>query len=96
MGVLSEIGIDEERLTEIMKIQDKSLKWFYDNLKEIKDSYSGKFIAIYKEEIVHFDEERVRLFQKLKEKYDDTEIEEIFVDYVNSKGYVLILSLNRN
>lgn len=95
MDVLSEFGMDEERLIEIITIHDKSFEWFHDNLQEIQESYSGKFVAIYKDKIVESDEERGNLFQKLREKYNNREIEEIFVDYVNPKGYFLILFLDR-
>ena len=85
MGVLSELGVDEDRLTEILKIHNESLKWMYDNLSEIQESYTGKFIAIFNNKVIDFDEDRGTLFQKLRDKYDKREIEEIFVDYVNPK-----------
>ena len=34
MGTLSELGLDEGRLTEILEIHNMSLKWMYDNLSE--------------------------------------------------------------
>ena len=96
MGTLSELGIDEERLTEITKIHKESFEWLNENLPEIQDSHAGKFIAVYKRKIVSDDKDREKLFQKLKEKYSSTEIEEIFIDYINPKGHVLILCLNRD
>ena len=96
MGVLSEFGMDEERLTEIIKNHNKSFKWFHDNLQKIQESYSGKFVAILNEKIIESDEERGKIFQKLKQKYNSKEIGEIFVDFVNPKGYFLILFLNWN
>ena len=96
MGILSELGVKEDRLTEILKIHNESLKWMYDNLSEIQDSYSGKFIAIFNKKVVDSDEDRGILFQKLSAKFDKREIEEIFVDYVNPKDVILILLLNRD
>ncbi len=78
MGVLSELGVDEDRLTEILKIHNESLKWMYDNLSEIQESYTGKFIAIFNNKVVDFDEDRGILFQKLRDEYDKRKIEEIF------------------
>ena len=95
MDVLSEFGVDEERLTEIAKIHDESFKWFYDNLEKIQKSYTGKFIAIYKKEIIESDKDKGNLFQKLRLKYNNKKNEEIFIKYVNPKGYFLILFLNR-
>ena len=91
MGILSELGVKEDRLTEILKIHNESLKWMYDNLSEIQDSYSGKFIAIFNKKVVDSDEDRGILFQKLSAKFDKREIEEIFIDYVNPKDVILIL-----
>jgi len=96
MGILSELGVKEDRLTEILKIHNESLKWMYDNLSEIQDSYSGKFIAIFNKKVVDSDEDRGILFQKLSAKFDKREIEDIFVDYVNPKDVILILLLNRD
>jgi len=96
MGILSELGVKEDRLTEILKIHNESLKWMYDNLSEIQDSYSGKFIAIINKKVVDSDEDRGILFQKLSAKFDKREIEEIFIDYVNPKDVILILLLNRS
>ena len=96
MGILSELGVKEDRLTELLKIHNESLKWMYDNLSEIQDSYSGKFIAIFNKKVVDSDEDRGMLFQKLSAKFDKREIEEIFVDYVNPKDVILILLLNRD
>ncbi len=94
MGVLSEFGVDEARLTEIMKFHNESFKWLHDNLSKIQDSHEGKFIAICKKKIVSDDKDKGKLYQKLKEKFTNAEIEEIFIDYINPKGYVLILCLN--
>ena len=63
----------------------------YDNLSEIQDSHSGKFIAIFNKKVVDSVEDRGILFQKLSAKFDKREIEEIFVDYVNPKDVILIL-----
>ena len=95
MRVLSEFGVNEERLTEIAKIHNESFKWFYNNLQKIQESYTGKFIAIYKKKIIESDKDKGSLFQKLRKKYDNKKIEEIFINYVNPKGYFLILFLNR-
>ena len=86
MGVLSEFGVNEERLTEIAQIHNDSFKWFYNNLQKIQESYTGKFIAIYKREIIEFDKDKSGLFQKLRKKFDQKEIEDIFIKHVNPRG----------
>jgi hypothetical protein len=91
MGILNELGVDENRLAEIVKIHDESIKWMYENKKEIQELYAGKFIAIYNNDVVADDVDRTSLFNILKEKYSDQEIEEIFIDFINPKGYILIL-----
>jgi len=91
MGILNELGVDENRLTEIVKMHDESLKWMYGNKKEIQELYAGKFIAIYKNKVVAADINRKDLFNTLKEKYSEKEIEEIFIDFINPKEYTLIL-----
>jgi len=91
MGILNKLGVDENRLAEIVKIHDESIKWMYENKKKIQELYAGKFIAIYNNEIVADDVDRTNLFNILKEKYSDQEIEEIFIDFINPKGYILIL-----
>ena len=89
MDLLSAFGVDEERLTEIAKIHNESFIWYYNNLQKIQESNTGKFIAIYEKKIIESDKDKDYLFQKLREKYDDKKIEEIFINYVNPKGYVL-------
>ena len=91
MGILNELGVDENRLTEIVKIHDESIKWLHENKKEIQDLYAGKFIAIYCNEVVADDADRISLFKTLKERYSEKKIEEIFIDFINPKGYILIL-----
>ncbi len=91
MGILNELGVDENRLTEIVKIHDESIKWMYENQNEIQELYAGKFIAIYNNEVVADDVDRTNLFNTLKEKYSEKELEEIFIDFINPKGYFLIL-----
>ena len=96
MGILSELGANEKRLTDILKIHNESLKWMYENLSEIQDSYSGKFIAIFNKKVIDSDEDRGMLFQKLNNKFEKREVEEIFVDYVNPRDAILILLLTRD
>lgn len=91
MGILNELGVDENRLTEIVKIHGESIKWLHENKKEIQDLYAGKFIAIYSNEVVADDADRISLFNTLKERYSEKKIEEIFIDFINPKGYILIL-----
>jgi len=91
MGILNELGVDENRLTRIVKKHDESMKWMYENMELIQKSYASKFLAIYNNEIVGSDADRVGLFNKLKQNYTDDELEEIYIDYINPKGYILIL-----
>ncbi|MFX1259533.1 MAG: hypothetical protein ACFFAN_16890 [Promethearchaeota archaeon] len=91
MGILNELGVDENRLNEIVKKHDESIKWMYENMENIQKSYASKFIAIYNNEIIDSDTNRVGLFNTLKQKYSEVELEEIFIDFVNPKGYILIL-----
>ncbi|KKK42597.1 hypothetical protein LCGC14_1435730 [marine sediment metagenome] len=91
MDILNELGVDENRLTEIVKIHDESIRWMYENKKEIQELYAGKFIAIYNNEVIANHVNKTILFNKLKEKYSPQEVEEIFIDFINPKGYILIL-----
>ncbi len=93
MGALSELGFDESRLTEIVKIHDESRKWMYDNFSEIQDLYESKFIAIYRKNIIADDKDKGNLYRKLRENFEETQIQEIYIHYINPKGYFFILSL---
>ena len=91
MGTLNDLGIDENRLVGIVKKHDKSMKWMYQNMENIQKLYAGQFIAILNNEIVGTGIDRRELFKKLKQKYTDDESDEIFIDFINPKGYILIL-----
>lgn len=91
MGILADLGVDEDRLTEIMKIHQKSMDWMYRHWKDIQECHAGKFIAIKDEKIIAEDKNRVQLENQLKNDYSKKDAEEIFIEYVNPKGYVFIL-----
>jgi 5-methylthioribose kinase len=91
MGILNDLGVDENRLTGIVKKHDESMKWMYENMEDLQKSYASKFIAIYNKKIVGSDPKKTELFNTLKQKYTDDEFEEIYIDFINPKGYILIL-----
>ncbi len=91
MGTLSEFGVDENRLIEIAKILNKSKVWFHENYKELQNLYEGKFVAVYEEKVVASDESRDKLLEQLNKKFEKTKVDEILKEYINPKGYILIL-----
>ncbi|KKL79093.1 hypothetical protein LCGC14_2018300 [marine sediment metagenome] len=93
MGVLSEFGVDEERLTGIAKILNKSKIWFHKNYNELQNLYEGKFVAVREEKVVESDENRDTLLGKLNEKFMEKKVDETLIEYINPKGYILILFL---
>ena len=91
MGVLSEFGVDEELLTGIAKILNKSKIWFHKNYEKLQNLYEGKFIAVLEEKVVDSDENRDALLENLKEKFIKKEVDKTLIEYINPKGYILIL-----
>ncbi|TXT67125.1 MAG: hypothetical protein BAJALOKI1v1_180030 [Promethearchaeota archaeon] len=62
----------------------------YEHMQELQEKYQAKFIAIYNKEILGAEDERKQLWNYLKENYSSDKVEEIFIDYINPKGYILI------
>jgi len=91
MGALSDKGFDEERLTEIARTHDESFQWFHENLEELREKYAGNFIAVYHKNVIAKNPDKAKLFRTLRKNYSKKEIEEIFIDYINPKGYFLII-----
>lgn len=91
VGALSVFGVDEKRLMEITKKLNISKKWLYDHYKEIQEKYETHFVAVCGEEIVDSNENRDILLKQLLTRFTNEEVEELLIEYINPKGFILIM-----
>ena len=63
-------------------------EWFEENHEKLVEKYDGKFIAIYKQGVVDFDEDVGRLMKRVEKKYSP---DRVSVEYVSKEKLQLIL-----
>jgi hypothetical protein len=68
--------------------QELNRKWFEKNRDVLIKEYDGKFIAIYKQEIIDSDEDVGKLMERVEKNYPP---EKISVEYVSKEKLQLIL-----
>ena len=91
LGTLSDYGIDEKLLTEITKKLNASKKWLHDHYSEVQEQYSASFIAVQGEKVIENDSDREKLLKKLSNSFSNERLKEILIEYINPKGFTLIL-----
>jgi len=74
---------------ELLNVSEENLKWFQSNSIEIREKFTGKFIAIKDKKIVASANNPEKLMSVLKEKgIDDSEV---LIEAVTSKDEIIIL-----
>ncbi|NWG09608.1 MAG: hypothetical protein HXX80_04795 [Nitrososphaerales archaeon] len=73
---------------DLFKEQESNRKWFEENHENLVKRYDGKFIAIYEQKIVGFDEDVGRLMERIKKKYP---LDRVSVEHVSKEKLQLIL-----
>ena len=63
-------------------------EWFEANREKLVEKYDGKFIAIYTQNVVDFDEDIGRLMKRVEGKYPP---DKVSVEYVSKEKLQLIL-----
>ncbi len=89
MGVLSDIGLDDEKMAELAQKLMADMKWLHDNYDSITEKYSNKFVAVEDGKIIDSDVEMDILIKKLEKgnKNPDT----LLIELVNPKDFILII-----
>ena len=72
----------------LFKEQELNRKWFEENHDALVKKYEGKFIAIYKQNVIDSDEDIGKLMERVEKKYPP---EKISVEYVSKEKLQLIL-----
>ena len=72
----------------LFKEQELNRNWFERNREKLAEKYDCKFIAIYEETIVDFDEDLGMLMDRVERKYPP---DRISVEYVSKEKLQLIL-----
>lgn len=68
--------------------QERNREWFEKNHEKLIEKYNGKFIAIYKQNIIDSDEDIEKLMERVEKKYPP---DKISVEYVSKEKIQLIL-----
>jgi len=77
-----------DEILALFKEQELNRKWFEENYNILIEKYNGKFIAIYKQTVIDYDEDITRLMERVEKSYPP---EKISVEYVNKEKLQLIL-----
>jgi hypothetical protein len=72
----------------LFREQELNRKWFEENHDTLVKKYEGKFIAIYKQNVIDSDEDIGKLMERVEKKYPP---EKISVEYVSKEKLQLIL-----
>jgi len=72
----------------LFREQELNRKWFEENHDALVKKYEGKFIAIYKQNVIDSDEDIGKLMERVEKKYPP---EKISVEYVSKEKLQLIL-----
>lgn len=81
MNILNEIST-------LFAEQERNREWFEKNHEKLIEKYNGKFIAIYKQNIIDSDEDIEKLMERVEKKYPP---DKISVEYVSKEKIQLIL-----
>ena len=63
-------------------------EWFERNREKLIEKYDGKFVAIYEQAVIGFDEDVGNLMEKVEKKYP---ADKVSVEYVSKEKLQLIL-----
>jgi len=78
-------------LSEVLTLfreHERNREWFEENRETLVEKYDGKFIAIYERSVVDFDEDVIRLMERVEKKYSP---DRVSVEYVSKEKLQLIL-----
>lgn len=89
MGILADLGLDDEEMAEIAKKLLESKIWLDNNHDTIGDKYVNKFVAIENNQIIESDEDIDILIKRLKKKKKN--IDRMLIDFINPKDAQLII-----
>ncbi|MGB9895693.1 MAG: DUF5678 domain-containing protein [Thermoproteota archaeon] len=67
---------------------ERNREWFEKNREILAEKYDGKFIAIYEQAVIDFDEDVGRLMERVEKKYPP---DKVFVEYISKEKLQLIL-----
>ena len=67
---------------------ERNREWFEKNYDELVKIYDGKFIAIYKQEVIDSHEDVGRLVEKIEKKHS---LDSVSIEYVSKEKLQLIL-----
>lgn len=75
--------VSDPKLKELMREDDKNLKWLHRNYKKLLEDYPNAYIAIRKQEIIDHDRDVYGLITRLKKKLKETD--EVLIYFISSK-----------
>jgi len=76
-------------VSALFEEHERNSRWFEENYEHLVEKYDGMFVAIYKQEIVAFDEDPGKLREKILAK--GLSLMTVMVEYVSKKPLEFIL-----
>ena len=80
-------GLNSKSLALLVK-QWKDMKWFLSNYPKLVKRYDGRFMAIYEQSVVDYDEDLDRLIERASGKCP---LERVIMEYVSKEKPLLVL-----
>lgn len=78
----------EAEALALLEEYEKEARWFRENYEELLREYEGKYVAIYRQRIVQFDENFDTVIEKVSRNYP---LDRVYIDFVTKEKLSLIL-----
>jgi hypothetical protein len=82
------VGANLDEFLALFNEHERNREWFEKNREILAEKYDGKFIAIYEQAVIDFDEDVGRLMERVEKKYPP---DKVFVEYISKEKLQLIL-----
>lgn len=78
----------EAEALALLEEYEKEATWFKENYEELLREYEGKYVAIYRQRVVQFDENFDSVIEKVSRNYP---LDRVYIDFVTKEKLSLIL-----
>jgi len=78
----------EAEALALLEEYEREARWFMENYEELLREYEGKYVAIYRQRVVQFDENFDTVIEKVSRNYP---LDRVYIDFVTKEKLSLIL-----
>ena len=73
---------EEKKFLKRFREASRNFRYFYDHLDELRLKYADKWVAVFDREIVDYDDDIGVLRARLGERYEESDIDSMIINYV--------------